>query len=219
MRPNQFSFLNKKFRYQDVAICNDEILKKCKTVWGEDADNYKYATGIVEVDTNELILIGLTTELKNYESFEFYLNQLTICNVQNVVLLLALVSLDAPLNENAFQFPTMYPSSFAADILKETYGNVVFRHQIMQLLGRCLPPEENNSRQIIEYTRQFNCKQKSFFDMLEKLYLPDGYSLYKLLEKYTPHGRRIAGDFGFVSQPLYQQAYQFIQSSNKYISK
>lgn len=219
MLQNKFTNLKNYFHYQTIELEKGDIFNKFQSIYRETTNSYKYGLGIIEIETNEILPIGLTNEKSSYESFEYYLNQLPSLDLHNVSLLLALVSNNTLVQNNIFQFPTNYPSLFAKEILKETYGNLVFRHQLMFLLASCLPTEETDSYQLNEYCRQYNNRQNSFFNKLENLYLTDGCNLSELLKIYTPFGKKNRDDFdfGFVTQPLYKLAYQFIQSSNKYI--
>ena len=90
----------------------------------------------------------------------------------------------------------------------------------MGLLSCSLKGDDNQHNYINEYRRLFNCRAKKVFDKIEELYLPDGYSLYKLLESYTPYeNNKYSGGFGFLRTPTHKVAWDFIVKAKKYITE
>ena len=73
-------------------------------------------------------------------------------------------------------------------------------------------------KNINEYRRLYNGRHGDFYKKLEGLFLPDGYSLYKLLETYTPY-HSMSNGFGFLTAPKHKLAYQFIEKAKKYLPK
>lgn len=217
---SKFGFLSNhfSFKYFDLKSNND-FYKDAKKILPASCENTKFAICFVENETNAVLQVyGYTSEKKSFDiSFQHYLNQLPNLELNNVAFLFAMTNTeDLPLLDNAFEIPKNYPSNFCKSFLKETNGQVVYTYQLMQLLSFCLPTEENSHSQINDYRRQYNMRQASFYERLKTLYLPDGYSLYKLLEDYTPY-YRTTGDFGFLTTPTHKMAYSFIEVARKYI--
>lgn len=213
MNQSKFSNLNKYLKCQHFELLKDSeiynIFKKdCET----RIDECKYGVGIIETQTNNIFVLEVSNEIENYESVEYYLQQLPNLDLKTVTMFLCMTGANSILVENLFRMPDNFPSPFAASFLKETYGNIFFDYQFIQLLQCSLPNEEKGLKQIVEYKRQFNCGMARFTDKLKELYLPDGYNLYDLFEKYTPGGRRnnTENKFGFAVHPSYISAYQFI---------
>lgn len=223
MNKSKFGFLSTHFRYEIVELTpgNDyyaTVKDYYKDLDYDNIQNFKYSNRLIEIQTNEILAFGLTDDNNlDYSSFQFYLDQLPTLELNDVAFLFALVKENDkfPL-KNAFQFPNNYPSRFAQSFLSETYGQIVFTYQLMQLLCFCLPPKENSHNQINDYRRLYNLRQANFFKKLEGLILPDGFSLSKLLKSYTPYHSDNYG-FGFVRKPTHKLAYSFIEKSKKYL--
>jgi hypothetical protein len=218
MKTNNLEILNNYFKCQYFELNTDiNIYKQFESYYKEQTLNHQYGLGIKELATNQILVLGLANDIENDLLFEHQLSQMNSLSLQNVLMLFALVlSKQAP-TFNPFYEPENYPSQFASELLQETNGYVLFRNQLMQLLSSCLPSEKNNTKQIVEYTRQYNSRNASFFKKLETLNLPDGYCLSDLLKKYTLIENNNCS-FGFVSHPMYILAYQFIQQSKKYLT-
>lgn len=154
----------------------------------------------------------------NYEPFEFYLKQLPTLELSDVAYFFSLIDFKIPLQSKAFKFDELYPSEFSKEFLKDTYGNVVYTYQLMQLISFCLRPEERDFNLMNDYRRGYNKRLSKTFEKLKTLYLPDGYSLYELLRNYTPtKTSEFDKEFGFVCSPRHSLAYEFIQRAKKYI--
>lgn len=218
MKRNNPAFLNAYFKCQYFELAQDRIIyQQFESYYKEQTKYYKYGLGIIELSTNKVLVLSLADEIDNNISFEKLLSQMPDFSLQNVLVLLTLVQNKQSLTINPYHEAENYPSQFASALLKDTNGYVLFRYQLMQLLSSCLPIEENNTKQVVEYTRQYNNRNAAFLKKLEKLYLPDDYCLADLLLNHTLSGNN-NGSFGFVSHPMYQQAYQFIQQSEKYLT-
>lgn len=222
MQKTTFGFLSNHFHYQLFKISqNNEFYEQAKKQYPENYANYKYGICLIENESKSILDICCLTneDTTDFSSFHFYLNQLPNLDLNSVALLFALVSNgETRLHNNAFQIPGNYPSEFGKMFLKETFGQVVFTFQFMQLLSFCLPQNENNHNNINEYRRLYNGRHGDFYKKLEGLFLPDGYSLYKLLETYTPY-HSMSNDFGFLTAPKHKLAYQFIEKAKKYLPK
>ena len=112
--------------------------------------------------------------------------------------------------------PADYPSEFCKEFLKDTYGRVVYIWQLRELFGFCLQGEENSYKKADEYRRWYNMRMAKVFPIIEQLYLPDGYSLNKLLQKYTPL-RTADSDYGFVISPNISYVWDFTQRAKLYV--
>ena len=227
MEKSKYSFLNNHFKFIQFELDKSNeyytpFIKYCKeNKFYEDCiKEYKYGTCLFEIETKEPFFTELTNDEADYSSFEFYLNQLPDLELDNVAYLFSLVSDGATKQlQDAFSIPTNYPSEFAKAYLKDTYGQVVYTYQFMSLLSCSLIGDDNQYNYINDYRRLFNCRAKKVFDKLEELYLPDGYSLYKLLESYTPYNNNeYSGGFGFVKTPTHKIAWDFIERAKKYIT-
>jgi len=220
MQKTKLGVLGNYFQYHLFKIApNNEFYKEVEREYNNCFANYKYAIGLIENKTRTCLHICcLTNDDKfDFSSFQFYLNQLPNLDLHSVAFLFALTyNIESRLINNAFQTPENYPSEFAKSFLKDTFGQVVFAFQFTELLRVCLPKEENSHNQINEYRRLYNLREANFYKKLQDLYLPDGYSLYKLLEAYTPCNTK-SNDFGFLISPTYKLAYTFIQSAKKYL--
>jgi hypothetical protein len=218
MKAKNLAVLNNYFKCQYFDLkANINLHTQFESYYKEQTKEYQYGLGIIELSTNQILVLGLSNEIDNNLLFEHQLSQMPNLNLQNVLMLFALVQSKQVLTFNPFNEPENYPSQFAIELLKETNGYVLFRYQLMQLLSSCLPVGENNTEQIVEYTRQYNNRNASFLKKLETLYLPDGYCLEDLLLKYTLIDNNNCS-FGFVSHTMYILAYQFIQQSKKYLA-
>ncbi|MFY7652744.1 MAG: hypothetical protein ACOVQE_08565 [Chitinophagaceae bacterium] len=218
MITNRLEFLNAHFKCQYVELAKYPIIRQqFESYYNEQTKGYQFGLGIIEISTNQVLVLGLANEIDNNIPFEKLLSQMPNLSLQNILMLLALVHSKKILTYNPYERSEDYPSEFASELLKDTNGYVLFRYQMMQLLSSCLTVEENNTQQIVEYTRQFNNRNASFFKKIENLHLPDGYCLADLLLKYTIVGNE-NDSFGFVSHPMYRQAYQFIQQTKKYLT-
>ncbi len=218
MKTNNLAILNNYFKCQYFELNTDiNIYKQFKSYYKEQTQDYQYGLGIIELATNQILVLGLANDIENDFLFKNQLSLMPSVTLLNVLMLLALVKSKQPKTFNPFEIATNYPSDFAMELLKETNGYIIFSYQIMQLLSCCLPLDENNVTQINEYKRQYNCRSTNFFNKLETLYLPDGYCLADLLLKYTVIDNS-ENAYGFVCNPMYASAYQFIQQSKKYLT-
>jgi hypothetical protein len=221
MQKTKFGFLSNHFHYYQFEIIpGSEFHNQVKKQYQDNYGDYKYGICLIENETKSILDICCLTndDTSDFSSFHFYLNQLPNLDLNSIALLLALISnTHSRLTNNFFQIPHNYPSQFAKIFLKDTFGQVVFTFQFMQLLSFCLPQSENSHNQINEYRRLYNLRQADFFKKLEGLYLPDGYSLYKLLKTYTPY-HSMPNNFGFLTRPTHKLAYEFIEKAKKYIN-
>ena len=220
MGAGKYSFLSKHFSYQKFEMnTSNEFHEKSKPLFiHEDVLQFKYGCCFIENETREIIFLDSLSshETNAYESFQFYLDQLPNLDLQNIAYMLNLISNSTNgLLQNAFEFPKDYSSEFCKILTKETYGIIFYRIQLMELLKSCLPIEENSLKELVEYTRMYNCRQYSFFKKMETLVLPDGFNLTSLLEKYTL--RKENSGIGFVYNREYNTAYLFKEKVKKYL--
>jgi hypothetical protein len=222
MQVDSFGFLSSYFHYEHFKISDNATVKTLvKSLYKEDYVNYKYATCLVETETNSIIDVSILytddKSLKQIDSFNIYLNQLPSLDLSTVAFMFALVSLpDNKLLNNPFSIQDVNPSDFAKVYLKNTFGNVIYTFQLMELLHFCLPAEESSYNELNSYRKMYSTKQTTFFRKLESLCLPDGYSLYELLKTYTPL-RKEHDNFGYLIKPNHKLAYLFIQKANMYV--
>ena len=121
------------------------------------------------------------------------------------------------LYENIFKIDENYPSEFAAELMKETYGTVLFYDQFTTLLAACLPPRENTYQDRNEYRLAFNVGRVDKLKNLETMTLPDGVNLVEFLLKYTVNKNNGADWYGFIGNSTHKLAYNFIVRAKKYL--
>lgn len=222
MQKTKFGFLSNHFHYYHFEITpNNEFYNQTVTHYGDCYLDYKYGIGLIENETKSILEICCLTndEDSDFSSFRFYLDQLPNLELNSVALLFALTSNNHSRRiNNVFHIPKNYPSEFGKAFLKDTFGQVIFTFQFMELLSFCLPKDENSHNQINEYRRLYNTRQADFYKKLESLYLPDGYSLYELLKAYTPYDT-MTNDFGFITYPTHKLAFKFIEKAKHYLRK
>ena len=226
MKKSKYSFLNNHFTFQCYEMNpNDEhYLTYIKNREGDEEIDISFTHGasLWENDTKEIIDGRISGSKMDFSSFEFYLNQLPDLELNNVAYMFSLVYNNATnLLEDAFSFPKDYPSEFAKSYLMKTYGRVVTTDQFTGLLSCCLIGDDNNHNYINESRRKFCMRYNEIFEKLEALYLPDGYSLYKLLEDYTPigTGSEPRTNIGTVFNQRHVIAWDFIKKAKKYITE
>lgn len=182
-----------------------------------DSKQYNFINAFYEKDTDHLITFEISTKDDfNNDWFEFYLKQLPSLALSDVKYMFALGNGWVQMLPNSFEMAADYPSEFCKEFLKETYGNIIYTWQFMELLGYCLQGEENSHKQIDEYRRWYNMRMAKVFPIIEQLFLPDGYSLDKLLRKYT-RLRSSYSQYGFITRPNISSTWDFIQRAKKYV--
>lgn len=182
-----------------------------------DSKQYNFINAFYEKDTDHLITfeISLKDDFNN-DWFQFYLKQLPSLALSDVKYMFALGNGWVQMLPNSFEMPANYPSEFCKEFLKETYGSVVYSWQFVQLVTSCLENEDYTINQVDEYRRWYNMRLAKVFPILQQLYLPDGYSLDKLLQKYTRF-RSSDSEYGFVTRPNISHSWDFIQRAKKYV--
>lgn len=157
MKTNNLAFLNNHFKYQYLELNNcASTYKQFEDYYKEQTKDYKYGIGIKELATDKILVLGLADEIGYDDLFENLITQLPNLSLQNVLMIFALITCKQPKTFNPFLKQVNYPSQFASELLSETNGYVLFRYQLMQLLSSCLPADENNTKQIEIYVRQYN---------------------------------------------------------------
>jgi hypothetical protein len=218
---NNYSFLAEHFGFKFFDIkSNDPLVGEMKKYYAEinfeHWQDYQHAAAFIEKKSGDAILFDISNNSFDYDCYGFYLKQLPSLKLSDVAFFFTLLQDGTFLKDAIFKIPDNYPSTFAKEILKETYGNVVYSHQLLLLLASCLPKEEVSHKQLNEYRKDFGLRRASFFEKLENLFLPDGCNLGELLRQYTP--RKIADcDFGFVTLSTHKLAFDFIQKAKKYL--
>jgi hypothetical protein len=223
MQKKNFAHLKEHFVYETFQLDSQhrfvETAKKYYEKIKFDTQGYNFINAFYEKDTDYIFHFNISQkdDFKN-DAFEFYLKQLPVLDLSNITYLFTLTNWTKKLLPNAFEFATDYPSEFCKEFLKDTYGKVIYPWQYMQLLSCCLQGEANNHTQINEYRRWYNLRMAKMFTILETLYLPDGYSLTKLLQEHTPLTTTEEDyGYGFVSKPDTAYSWEFIQRAKKYI--
>ena len=215
----KYSFLSRHFSYQQFEMSpSNEFFEKSKSLMHIDEFTCKYGYCFIDNESREVIFLDqlCNHETNVYERFQYYLDQLPNLDLNNIIYLLDLTGRsEIGLLPNAFEFPKDYPSEFGKSLTQETYGMIFYRIQLMELLKSCLPSDEGSLKELVEYTRMYNCGYSSFFKKLETLYLPDGFSLNTLIDKYTL--RKDNSEIGFVYGRRYKEAYLFREKIKKYV--
>lgn len=161
--------------------------------WDADNSQFNYALVLTEGGDPFIDFWLSTAPFPNHQAaFESYLEQLPSLSFSNVSYLFELVCNydDHGISANPFQIPENYPSEFARCILSDTYGRVVYRHQVETLVMSCSGKPSwfdleycGKKRSMI--SNQINRKVAEFCHELEKMTLPDGCPLWQLLTGYS----------------------------------
>lgn len=229
MKQRDFSFLAKFFNYEVFELTPEHRLtsyivqkwKESDTVKLMEEQKIKYACVLKEISSDEILYsfesaeqIDIDTILKVYQ---FYLRQLPSLRLSDVAIFFAALFDAEYLCDNLFEVDENYPSEFAAELLKETYGNVIFYDQFTTLLAACLPAAENTYQNRNEYRLAFNTGKMAKLEKLETMTLPDGINLAKFLKKYTPIHKWDSEWYGFIGHPTHKIAFDFITRAKKYL--
>ena len=108
--------------------------------------------------------------------------------------------------ENPFKTRENYPSEFAQNYLKNTFGLIVYKNQLIELLKASLPYSKHNANHINSIIKSFNQKKHNTYDELKNLILPDNYNLFELLKENTPLCN-FNKEIGIVVDPNYRLSY------------
>ena len=183
-------------------------------------EQFKYAVCLVESKTKKIIRYFFTNERGFYfHPFMHYLNQLPDLSLKNVIYFFNLINYteNVPLLKNAFQVPDNYPSEYAKELLAETYGYLVYRYQLYELLRSCCPFEyASDDTRFYKFRRdmQGTGKYQACLKQIRDWRLPDNYPLINILQNYTLPNDHIEGIL-FLDNPRYKEAYKFIKTSKK----
>lgn len=218
---NNYSFLAEHFNFEFFYLKSDHpLIEKLKNYYDEinfdGWKDYKYGSAFIEKQSGHSFFFDISNDIFNYECYEYYLKRLPSLSLPDVSFFFQLILNNFPLRENIFKIPVNYPSPFAKELLRETYGNVVYSHQLMLLLANSLPFEERSHNLFNEYRKQFGLRKAAFFDKINTLFLPDGFNVGKLLKEYTPI-KNDNYEYGFVTMPSHQLAFEFIKRAKKYL--
>ena len=191
-----------------------------KRYYGEIGYDYtkdRYANVFFEKETDHIFYFDLSNE-DDFENkgFAYYLEQLPSLELSDVAYMFKLIGDEKNLRKNAFKFPSNYPSLFGKAALQNTYGNVIYTTQLMNLIDACLTGSQRMTKSINEYKRLYNCRAASVFREIENMVLPDSYPLSNLLKEFNLLGNQ-GNDYGFVSRPNYSRAWEFIEKAKKYV--
>jgi len=229
MKQRDFSFLAEHFNFETFELTPEHrltnyIFKELKDSGRSEWPVYqdiKYACVFKEMSTDEVLYsfpspspIDIEDELRGYN---FYLKLLPSLSLADVALFFAVEWGNKNLYENIFKTDESYPSEFAAELLKETYGNVLFYEQFTTLLAACLPARENTYQDRNEYRLAFNVGRVDKLKNLETMTLPDGVNLVEFLLKYTVNKNNGADWYGFIGNSTHKLAYNFITRAKKYL--
>lgn len=229
MKQRDFSFLAEHFNFETFELTPDHRFTQYILNGWKEMDNVKlmqerkmnYACVLKEISTDEILYeivspepIDIATTLKAYH---FYLKQLPSLSLSDVAIFFAAMFNDKYLCDNIFKFDEDYPSEFAAELLKDTYGNVIFGYQFTTLIAACLPPVENTYHDRNDYRLAFNKGMTRILDKFETMALPDGVNLANFLKKYTPIYKWNSDWYGHIVQPTHKMAFDFITRAKKYL--
>ena len=229
MTATNFLALSNYFKFIPVEYGKDEKIDIAfRKILPEivEREDWKYGTAFMEVETGNILGIGIDFENHRawaaYENelFRHYLQQLPDLELKNVDFFFYLVGSRTKL-DNAFKMPENYPSQFAFSVLSETYGQILYDYQFIELMRCCkeLSLDEKLPTALIDFRKHFNTRRPYLFEKLKTLHLPDGTNLFKLIADYTPNGRN--GEqtmhLGFLTHPSYQYTYEFINLAKKYL--
>ncbi len=218
---NKYTFLNEHFNFEFFDVqSNHPLVEKMKENYERinfiHWKDYKNGAAFIEKKSGDVIFFDISNNPFNYACYPFYLKQLPSLKLSDVAFFFTLLDNGNFLKDEIFKVPDDYPSVFAKEILSETYGNVVYTHQLVLLLANCLPQEEVSHFQLNEYRKDFGLRRDSFFVKMKNLFLPDGYNIGELLKAYTPY-KKTDNDFGFVTLSTHKMAFDFIQKAKKYL--
>lgn len=229
MKQRDFSFLADHFNFEVFELTPEHPLTNTILKELEDSgqrewafnNNIKYAGVFKEISTNEVLYtllnqipLKLNNELKGYD---FYLKKLPSLSLADVAMFFAMDWKNKNLYENIFKMDENYPSEFAAELLKETYGKVIFTNQFTTLLAACLPQKENTHKDRDEYRKAIGLSLVDKLKKFETVVLPDGVNLNEFLLKYTINKYNGSDRYGFIKQPNHKLAYNFITRAKKYL--
>lgn len=146
-------FVFEKFKLDSQHRFTEQVLLdlKKRNLYSRE---YKFINAFYEKDTDHLITFKISSKDDfNNDWFEFYLKQLPGLALSDVKYMFALSNSWVQMRSNYFEIPADYPSAFCKKFLKDTYGNMVYTWQFMELLGCCLQGEDNSHQRIDEYRR------------------------------------------------------------------
>ena len=229
MKQRDFSFLTDHFNYEVFELTPEHRLtsyimqkwKESDAVKLMQEQKIKYACVLKEISSDEILYSFESAEQIDINTiliaYQFYLKQLPSLYLSDVAIFFAALFDAEYLCDNLFEVDENYPSEFAAELLKETYGNVLFYDQFTTLLAACLPAAENTYQGRNEYRLAFNIGKMTKLEKFETMSLPDGANLAKFLKEYTPLHKWDPGWYGFIKHPTHKLAYEFITRTKKYL--
>jgi hypothetical protein len=209
---NTYSFLSNLYQFEykntNELDWDLEVMQQYRSL---DLSSSKYALCIYR-DHKQLIGVAFFTsdDTVDYnERFQYFLQFVEIVHIDSISILLAyMIHCDGNFHDNPFKIREKYPSDFAKNILSNTYGYLLYKFQLAQLLRASLPFDSEDVDRII---KSINHKRISIYEEMKKVILPDNYNLYDLLRDYTPLGKENGG-VGFVITPDYRLVYNFYKS-------
>lgn len=215
MNHSEFLLMQKHLRFEIYSSSKDSLaynqLRSAIKQKGFEVYDLPYIIALTEY-TGELIMFCQTSNPNfNTENFYFYLKKLPNVTYNNVLMLLTLAF--TPGSLVAFKLSKNYPSLFAAEVLKETYGYLLYHYQLENLISSCRPYLTS-----AEYYRKgLNRKESQIVQTLEVQYLPDNVPLKKLLYNFMPLGKSENTDgLGCLISPPFAEAYLLYEKMKKW---
>ncbi len=171
--------------------------------------NLKFATAIT-FKHEALITLSVSTSAEyNYTTqFNFYLKLLPSLSLHDIAIVLTISNSEVSKLNNVFKIPQNYPSTIAFELLRETYGQLYYTHQLHSLLNTCKPCAEINNGLIDSFIKGINKKDDFTLNQLKKWCLPDGLSIYEMLLNYAPLKDENSA-IGYLVRPKYYEANKF----------
>ncbi|MEY5049707.1 MAG: hypothetical protein RLZZ175_3066, partial [Bacteroidota bacterium] len=135
-------------------------------------------------------------------------------DIKTISYMFTLLGSNLDCNKNIFKFNKNYPSEFGKLCLKETYGQIIYQSQLIDLIYNS--DIYYNISKIYGLIKIINKKSVDNYYQFENLVLPDGYKLFDLLTEFTPLYKNSSYP-GLLLRDQYKEAYYFLKSSKKFI--
>jgi hypothetical protein len=204
--------------YHIEYLSTDQLRNQNIGYDAETLSSFKYGLCLYK-DQNQLIgvvMLSNDSSINYNEKFSYYLSCMENVSLDSVSLLIVYLMHSDYLIENPFKTRENYPSIFAQNYLKNTFGFIVYKFQLIELLKASLPYSHHNANHINSFIKSFNQKKHNTYNEFRNLILPDNYNLFELLRENTPLGSN-NNDIGIVVDPDYRLTYNLYLNFNSSI--